>query len=97
VEIETGKRAKPDFGGKPYPGREPIPAPEIADILHGLALDSGVLDHATFEDWAAEFGYDGDSRSAETTYRECLAHALAFRALIGGAKLQEMIEAANEM
>jgi hypothetical protein len=97
VEIETGRKAKPDFGGKPYPGREPIPAPDIADILHCVAMDSGVLDYATFEDWASEYGYETDSRSAESTYRECLAHALAFRAMIGDAKLQELIEAANEM
>jgi hypothetical protein len=97
LEIETGKIATAFSVGKPHATGKPVPAPEIADILHSLALESSAIDYAGFEDWAAEFGYDADSRSAESAYRECLAHALAFRALIGDSKLQELIEAANEM
>ena len=62
LEIETGKIARAFMGGKPQATAKPVPAPEIADILHALALDSGVLNYARYEDWAGEFGYDADSR-----------------------------------
>lgn len=60
-----------------------LPPPSARDVLHSLALDAGALDYASFEDWASEYGYDPDSRSAERTYRECLAIAVALRSLVG--------------
>lgn len=46
--------------------------PSLADVLHSLLSDSAAFfDGQTFEDWAAAFGYDTDSRKAEATFREC--------------------------
>ena len=42
-----------------------IPAPALHDVLHCLVLDAGVLDAGSFEEWASEYGYETDSRSAE--------------------------------
>lgn len=97
LEIETGKIARAFMGGKPQATSKPIPAPYLADVLHSLALDSDVLNYARFEDWAAEFGYETDSRKAESTYRACLEIALAMRAAIGDAGLEQLREAAAEM
>lgn len=96
IEIETGKIARV-MGDSPFATAKAIPAPEIADVLHSLALDSSVLDFAGFADWAADYGYDTDSRSAESTYRLCLDYALALRAAIGDSALAKLRVAAGEM
>lgn len=44
--------------------------PDCADVLACVASDSRSADES-FEDWAREYGYDTDSRSAEKTWREC--------------------------
>lgn len=93
-ECETGKTDHPYAimqSGKP------IAAPTAADVISCLCRDSDVIDYARFEDWAGEFGYDPDSRSAEKTYRACLETALALRAAIGEAALSELREIANQL
>jgi hypothetical protein len=35
-----------------------------------------------FEDWAADYGYDADSRKAEATYRAVVAQTKQLRALL---------------
>ncbi len=44
--------------------------PDELDVLHSLLLDASCSDQS-FEDWCGEFGYDTDSRKAETTWKEC--------------------------
>lgn len=97
LEIETGKRAAAYSGAKPHATAKPIPAPALADVLNSLALDSDVLEYASYEDWAASLGYDPDSRSGEATYRACLEIALKMRAAIGEPALTQLREAAAEM
>lgn len=97
LEIETGFVALPDYLGRPRVSKRPIPAPEIADVLASLAWDSDVLDYPNFESWAENFGYSPDSRAAESTYRQCLSHALALRAAIGDSALARLQAAAREM
>lgn len=66
--------------------------PDPLDVLYSLTMDSSVLDHATFESWASEFGYDVDSRSAESTYRACLDIALKMRAALGDSGMERLAE-----
>lgn len=66
------------------------PQPDPVDVLYSLVMDSDVLNYGTFEYWASEFGYDADSRSAESTYRACLETALKMRAAIGDAGMETM-------
>jgi hypothetical protein len=73
------------------------PTPDATDVLSSLCTDASVLDSSGFEDWASEFGYDTDSRQAESTYRACLEIALKLRAAIGDAALSELRELANEL
>lgn len=67
--------------------------PDVLDVIYSLVADSGVLDAGGFEDWAADYGYDPDSRSAESTYRACLDIALKMRGAIGEAGLESLREA----
>ncbi len=72
--------------------RVPI-LPKIEDVIYSLLMDASVLDCGGFEDWAAEFGYETDSRKAEKLYRDCLESALKLRSAIGESALSELREA----
>ena len=67
--------------------------PKLADVLHCLASDCDVLDAGGFEQWAADLGYDSDSRKAEGIYRACLDIALKLRAALGEDGLTKLREA----
>jgi hypothetical protein len=87
-ECEEGKRVKPSG----YKANEPI-VPDSLDVLSCLVSESDAIDSPTFEDWAGNFGYDTDSRKAESTYRACLKTGLKLRAAIGDAGLTKLRDA----
>lgn len=61
----------------------PIP-PELPGVLNCLMMDAQGYENAQgFEDWAAEYGYDPDSRKAEKTYREVERQAKELRHILG--------------
>lgn len=68
------------------------PAPKLVDVLYCLVLDSDALEHANFESWASDCGYNTDSREAEKTYRACIENALQLRALIGDEHISTLRE-----
>ena len=70
--------------------------PDPCDVLYSLAMDSSVLDAGGFESWAADYGFDSDSRSAEAIYKACLEIALKLRAGIGEAGLAALAEASQD-
>lgn len=76
-------------------GAKPI-TPKLADVISSLVLDSDVIEHPDFELWAAEFGYDIDSRKAEAIYRACLDIALKLRAGIGDEGVAKLREACQD-
>lgn len=69
---------------------EKLPAPKLKDVLHSLVMDSDVIDYASFEDWASNFGYDTDSREAERIYKACLDTALKLRNMIGSEAMEKL-------
>ncbi len=69
------------LGYQPVPGWQPTP-PDAADVVDSLLLDVSGLDQP-FESWAADLGYDTDSRKAERIYHECLKVLPMLRALLG--------------
>ena len=69
------------MGYQPVKGWEPT-APHASDVIDSLLLDVCGLDQP-FESWAADLGYDGDSRKAERIYHECLKTLPRLRALLG--------------
>ena len=85
-ETETGRAARPIHNGHTILNGKAI-EPKSADVLYSLAMDSDVLDYGAFEQWAEEFGYDPDSRKAESIYRACLEIALKLRAGLGDSGL----------
>jgi hypothetical protein len=93
-ECEFGKRAVGNFDF-PYRTGQSI-SPSFSDVLYSLAMDASVLDYPEFEEWAEAWGMDPDSRSAERTYRECLATALRLRAGLGEDGLAELQRAMED-
>lgn len=67
------------------PGKDAITSPrppERNEVLANLALDCSGADQA-FEDFAADFGYDEDSRSAYATYEACRKQMFDLRKFFG--------------
>jgi len=75
----------PAFRGKPQP--------KLHDVVHSILLDSEAIEHGSFEDWASDFGYDTDSRKAESMYRACLECGLKLRQAIGDNGITQLREA----
>lgn len=47
-------------------------SPTLEDVMHSLCMDGEAFFNApSFEDWAADFGYDADSRTAEQIFNAC--------------------------
>jgi hypothetical protein len=58
--------------------------PTITSVLDCLASDSAGFDNAqSFEDWASEYGYDTDSRTAERTFKTVERQADKLKAFLG--------------
>lgn len=72
--------------------RNPI-EPSALDVVYSLLADADALNEFSYEDWAANTGYDPDSRKGEALYKECLAIALKLRNGLGEAALAELREA----
>ena len=48
--------------------------PSLPDVVYSLFSDGACyFSGQSFESWAVDYGYDADSRKAETTYRACMA------------------------
>jgi hypothetical protein len=56
----------------------PVPPPPVADVVHSLLMDASGTDDR-FEDWAANYGFDPDSRTAERMFNACRDTAAALR------------------
>lgn len=67
------------------------PPPPIKDVLYSLALDSDCIDYS-FEDWAANYGYDSDSRKAESIYRECQSIANKMQRMFSADEIEFLRE-----
>ena len=74
-----------EANAKRYPG------PELADVLNCLASDSASVEQSDFEDWAADLGYDSDSRKALETYQICEKQAKKLRHLVGSQAFEELL------
>lgn len=96
---ETGKsRLIPHKNGydacqaaRPFPSK-PLPPPALVDVLYSLVSDSDAIEYPTFEEWADNYGYDTDSRSAEKTYRACLEIGLKLRHMLDLDAAREAFE-----
>ncbi len=92
---ETGRVKKnPDADYSPL---APLPSPRLSDVLSCLLMDAEAINAGTFENWAADLGYDLDSRKAEAIYNECVAQGLKLRAMLGDAVIDELRELGREL
>lgn len=90
-ECEHGKKARfASFMSNTFQGSGETLQPDAEAVVWSFVMDSDVIDAGGFESWASNFGYDTDSRKAETTYRACLDIALKLRAAIGDSGLQAL-------
>lgn len=71
--------------------------PDPVAVFSSLLTDSDVLNYSGFEEWASSFGYDPDSRKAESIYRACLEIAVKLRNGLGEAVLTEAMELAGRL
>ncbi len=66
--------------------------PQADDVLDCLASDSAGLENARdFEDWAAEYGYDADSRKAEKIYRVVERQTAKLKGFLGEDLYNELL------
>jgi hypothetical protein len=86
MACETGKAYKP---GNTLFSR-PIPAPDVADVLHCLISDAEADDCGSFEEWCSNVGADSDSIKDERIYRTCLDVGRRLRILIGQPTLNRL-------
>lgn len=67
--------------------------PEVEDVLDCLAGDAQSIDNArSFEDWASNYGYDSDSRSAERSYQATLEASKNLRVWLGAERYRELLK-----
>lgn len=58
--------------------------PTAEDVINSVAGDAASIENARgFEDWAADLGYDTDSRKAARVYKACQAEAEKLRRFAG--------------
>lgn len=85
-QCETGRDGKP---GRPGTWIKP----DSIDVIWSLVSECSALDYPDFESWASDYGYDSDSRKAESIYRECLDISLKMNAAIGQDNIAALREA----
>jgi len=67
-------------------------APELAEVLDCLASDAAGYENANgFEDWASEYGYDTDSRSAEKIWRAVQRESKQLKRVLGEEAYQQLL------
>src|ERR1700690_1900550 len=82
--VLTGRAGKMEFYFSQ--GAAHTKPPTLPEILDCLASDAATVENArSFEDFAAELGYDPDSRAAEKTYNICRKQAMELANLLGSA------------
>jgi len=78
----------------------PLATPSLVDVLYSLVMDAGAVDAGSFEEWAADLGYEADEfsegpaddeGSAEAMYRACMETAANLQAM--GINLDDAREA----
>lgn len=92
VECESGYTARPTWSeGNFYPDKKKPIFPKIEDVVYSLVMDSDVIEY-DFPDWCSNFGYEEDSRKAESIYKQCQDIALKMIRSLGTDNLNTLRE-----
>jgi hypothetical protein len=72
--------------------------PSLSDILEDAFLNAQGFHWGAvrFEDWATEYGYNPDSRKAETIFKASLDNYIMFRDMVGMKDLADILETWEE-
>lgn len=66
--------------------------PDVASVLDCLASDASSFDNAqSFEDWAADMGWDTDSRKAERTFKAIKRQSERLKRFLGSTAAYETL------
>lgn len=66
--------------------------PAVEDVLNCCAADSAGYENVDcFEDWAAEYGYDTDSRKAENIYKTVATESAKLKNFLGQELYDELL------
>lgn len=99
--VETGIARKIARGAMAFtimPGKEEFPTPTLQEVLYSLTEDTLVMHYLTYEQWAADFGYDPDSRKGEKIYEECRVQASKLSDVLGGMdKIENLRDILQEL
>lgn len=71
-------------------------APTAEEALSCLTSDAAGTLETPFEEWCANYGYNDDSRRAESVYEACKRSALDLLALLGREEFNELMDETNE-
>jgi hypothetical protein len=82
--------------GRHYGKNAEIALPPLEDVLYSLVMDYSVLDHPDFTSWAADYGYDFDSRAAEKVYHATKENALMLQIVLGKDNIEILKELFND-
>lgn len=78
-------------------GSAHVGGPQLDDILQCLHTDASCAsDCGSFESWADDFGYDSDSRKAESIYKACLKTDSDLSELFGAEVYQAFLALEEE-
>lgn len=91
-ECETGREYVISSWQK---GKQILPDP--ANVFGCLLIDCDVLNYGNFEQWAMDFGYNADSRSAYAIYEQCLKTALKLSSYFSCKDMEELKDAERRM
>jgi hypothetical protein len=92
-ECETGMAAVVEASGTVRASlKNKVTAPDLADVLHSLLLDSSAIDCGGFAEWCDEYGYDSDSIKARGMFDACMDTALKMRGAFGDSGMRELQE-----
>ncbi len=65
--------------------------PSAADVLDCLASDAASAEGRSFEEWASDMGYDGDSRRALKTFNAVERQTEKLRRFLGESGFQTLV------
>lgn len=66
-------------------------APALADVLDCLASDASSVEGNSFDSWAADLGYDADSRKALKTYNAIVRQMRSLARMLGSDAYVELL------
>jgi hypothetical protein len=72
--------------------------PTVSEVLDCIASDaSGYENSNSFEDWADDYGYDADSRRAETIYHNVKTVSLNMKNFLGKEAYETLLWETEKM